>query len=798
MADDSLEEGSGRAKRARNADDKLVPLPVALLERSPSHSETVEQWQRTGLVVLSDELVKQAVKSAVSQLGPLMTELEHLRQQLEETQMARALCGSSSDRMVITRLEFHIKEITSHLASKDAAEKRALKHLQDTTLSASRAMSRRLASDMHMYSEAMAAMVGQCPGCLEEVNSLAAEMDNTGDQLKAGDRAEVVDCGKLCPVRVERCLGPDTYELSFWVELNVVEYDYEAGFDTRQPRLQTFKRVDIFAEKKKHQTVQSEASSLLLFEKEGVHPEKSSMLLVFLYAAAESSLRNLRALCDRLARQVPGASPVVPALKGMERVYTKTLEKYGGDFTRVTDIARGTINCASLMVLLHVLRELRLDQTFELVRIKNRIMLEYDADEAGGYRDMLINLVDRSNGHIVELQLTLAPLYEVKLHGQGGHVAYEVARMLSLFDKSVNEHNGVLTVDVLHGVDCGLIWLLECSGRASNLERNFNNLLQAVGSKHNALVKLILSECGWPADRTLNELLEVLMEECGHLTCVKIGEDIVAASELPDALFERLPKLRYLMITPTSESGWATTSIAGKIPSSIGCATHMEEICLWGHKLSGNINKDFGKLKNLKILQLNTNELSGCVPPELGQLQKLEILCLQENMLTGEIPATLGNLSKLEWLSLRNNALSGCIPACLGQLHKLTLLKINSNKLCGIIPTSIWNLTMLTELYLQDNLLEGGIPKEVGNLVNLEELCMNNNELSGVIPAQIGLLTKLKVLKLNDNNLCGEIPQLELGQLHETLIELSLENNKELKGAVPPQLVMKKGLQVSR
>mgnify|MGYP007125063783 CR=1 FL=1 len=57
---------------------------------------------------------------------------------------------------------------------------------------------------------------------------------------------------------------------------------------------------------------------------------------------------------------------------------------------------------ARLQVLL-VLTALGGDSGFEVLFIKNRLMLEFDADAAGGYRDMLINLQCRESGHMVEV-----------------------------------------------------------------------------------------------------------------------------------------------------------------------------------------------------------------------------------------------------------------------------------------------------------------------------------------------------------------------------------------------------------
>ena len=48
---------------------------------------------------------------------------------------------------------------------------------------------------------------------------------------------------------------------------------------------------------------------------------------------------------DRINAQQPSAVPVVAPLKGEARAAFKTLDKYGGDYSRLTDLAR---MCAAL------------------------------------------------------------------------------------------------------------------------------------------------------------------------------------------------------------------------------------------------------------------------------------------------------------------------------------------------------------------------------------------------------------------------------------------------------------------
>ena len=63
-------------------------------------------------------------------------------------------------------------------------------------------------------------------------------------------------------------------------------------------------------------------------------------------------------------------------------------------------------------------------------------------DIAARYRDLLINAKCEATEHIVELQITLRPLLDVK-HA-GGHAAYSLARLLKLNDSRMTSHSGKL------------------------------------------------------------------------------------------------------------------------------------------------------------------------------------------------------------------------------------------------------------------------------------------------------------------------------------------------------------------
>ena len=155
-----------------------------------------------------------------------------------------------------------------------------------------------------------------------------------------------------------------------------------------------------------------------------------------------------------------------------------------------------------------VLKMLKMHKGFAVLLIKNRLMLAFDASVSGGYRDLLLNLRCVATGHIVELQITLKGLMEVK--AGGGHASYAIARVHGLFERRSYRYEGALGAAVLEGVRCGVVRELVCRGEASGLAAHFERLLVSLRAPACGLRELRLVGCDWPEGRTLSELVEAL------------------------------------------------------------------------------------------------------------------------------------------------------------------------------------------------------------------------------------------------------------------------------------------------
>lgn len=252
--------------------------------------------------------------------------------------------------------------------------------------------------------------------------------------------------------------------------------------------------------------------------------------------------------------------------------------------------------------------------------------------------------------------------------------------------------------------------------------------------------------------------------------------------------------------------GLPSNNLKGKLPTSIGNLTYLQNLFLENNLLKDTIPSGLGNLLLLNNIDLSYNQLSGSIPSEIGNLSNLNYVDLSYNQLNGNIPPQLGNLTNLIELKLGNNKLISNIPLQLGNLSHLTALNLSHNKLSGNIPREIGFLRLQTNtdyndayLDLSNNQLSGNIPLELSYLSisgnHSAYLNLSNNQLSGTIPREFGYIRYVSqngdvFLDLSSNQLSGSIPP-ELGNIYlwgfTGNVYLNLSNN-QLSGSIPPEL----------
>lgn len=157
--------------------------------------------------------------------------------------------------------------------------------------------------------------------------------------------------------------------------------------------------------------------------------------LDLLYADAAVAQKELYAIATDVASKTNGEAMLPGELKGRERATQKTLADYGGDASRLLDIARASVKYKTFE---------DLQKGFQVCQAKSPVVVKnrFENVDASGYRDVLMNL-RMSNGHVVELQLHLDKILEAK---KAGHKDYERVRSIKA---TAALENRALTADEL-------------------------------------------------------------------------------------------------------------------------------------------------------------------------------------------------------------------------------------------------------------------------------------------------------------------------------------------------------------
>lgn len=130
--------------------------------------------------------------------------------------------------------------------------------------------------------------------------------------------------------------------------------------------------------------------------------EKAAQQYDALAPAFEQTKLDLDDIIKNTAKEYGGVPVTVP-LKSKERVIEKVVMEYGGDFSRLTDLARGSVIVPNSETAKKIFDDLT-TKSDVVVRAKDRTT-------SPGYQDVLIN-VRTSNGNVAELQaLTPAMFY---------------------------------------------------------------------------------------------------------------------------------------------------------------------------------------------------------------------------------------------------------------------------------------------------------------------------------------------------------------------------------------------------
>ena len=329
---------------------------------------------------------------------------------------------------------------------------------------------RTLVDDVHKYQNALEELIASDEAKYGQLEELVASIANT-KPVQAGQLAMVPFDDKMQKAKVQTVGVNGQVTVSIWVDSIEDDYGrYQEGYDTSAPVIESFPRQHVYTlGQKDRQTLTSSVVSTVVSSsadpdrlKKFLKNTKRPEFLMGLYADAAETKARLTELGNAVETRVNGpldntkkVEAKVPSLKGIARATVKTKEKYGGNFDRLTDLARMTFICEDAATVMAVLTFIRGNAQWTILRIKDRLHRQHDASATGGYRDMLLNVQDNTSGHIAEIQITFRRFFTIK--SGGGHAVYKLARLLELNEEQTTYFMGKIDESIVEKIGAGLI-----------------------------------------------------------------------------------------------------------------------------------------------------------------------------------------------------------------------------------------------------------------------------------------------------------------------------------------------------
>lgn len=126
------------------------------------------------------------------------------------------------------------------------------------------------------------------------------------------------------------------------------------------------------------------------------------------------------------ALKQPGAVVIIPDLKGKARAAEKVNNKYGGDWSQLTDVVRGTVGVDHTADVPTAIEAVRNEMAKHGWKIASKPQDRMTQPMPGGYRDLL--MLFEKQGQIAELQINVKPMLLAKAKA---HAIYEDRRSLA-------------------------------------------------------------------------------------------------------------------------------------------------------------------------------------------------------------------------------------------------------------------------------------------------------------------------------------------------------------------------------
>ena len=586
-----------------------------------------EQEQHLILPKMGDEnqvlFNMELISAAKASLGPMVLRVETLKERVESKERQQKILEEKNPQ---PGDEYILRYSSGKSALEDArkdVEKAENKITQMheclnlMRMSIAKLLSGGIGEDICAYEEVMNNTDQECRALVSEKCSELEKLGNYG-ALSIGEEVFIKKKTDMSnrKARIREISKDEMYVVDLWVEDWTVGMEYQEGYEikhkwgsvTKNER-EILHRREIYSKDKQKQklSIQSEIKA------------ENPQYLIMLYHDASRAWKSLQKVGQQLTNTLGERIHFkLPGLKAKKRVFAKVYEKYDGDFSRITDLCRCTVACDTMQTILDVLCFLDATPELGVLRIKNRISRFYNADEFGGYRDILINCRETSTGHIIEVQVTLWKLLEIK---EGtSHQAYTLARLVDLNAKDTTEFKGTLNDSVISKIKIGLIRKLSL-GEDSDIENYFDKLVGALKAP-TCLVSKISIWGGWCHGKQVSDLFtdEVIKQRAPHMRHVSVTPDkekYGQVGDIPEAFFKYFTKLTYF--------GCESSFVGGTIPREIGAWKNLTNLSVFDCNFRGTIPRELGNCKKLEKLYLNDCQYEGHFPVEaLKSLKHIE------------------------------------------------------------------------------------------------------------------------------------------------------------------------------
>jgi hypothetical protein len=186
--------------------------------------------------------------------------------------------------------------------------------------------------------------------------------------------------------------------------------------------------------------------------------------------------------------------------------------------------------------------------------------------------------------------------------------------------------------------------------------------------------------------------------------------------------------------------------LEGTLPAEYGQLSLMEELDVFGTRISGTIPRSYSSWTALKQLAVYRTELSGTLDPAWATWTHLLTIYLFTTAIGGSIPEELAAWTSLVVLQGMDSALEGTLSPALARWAAMTNVALMGTRISGTLDAALSNWTAMVSFSAHKTRLSGTLPAFAWPAVRA--IVLSDTLLSGTVPSLSGM-PLLQVLDLS-------------------------------------------------